>query len=134
MTHPNQIPSAFDLLDLAEEFFQAFKDLPLGEKMHSWPRYFLLCHAIELVLKAFLATRGVDDKQLKRYGHGLSDLLVSSKKQGLKIGILALGELECLDEAHSELWSRYPRKVAKPVFLIENFEVYASELFRAVRA
>lgn len=82
--------------------------------------------------------RGVDERRLRKdYGHSLSKLLIDAKNEGLQIGILTLGtleQLEQLDEAHSEFWSRYPRKVKKPVFLIENFESYAAEIFRAVNA
>jgi hypothetical protein len=35
------------------------------------PIYFLYRHGIELVLKAFLKSRGVDDKKLKSFGHRL---------------------------------------------------------------
>jgi hypothetical protein len=43
-----------DLLNLAREYRQAYYDLRQVRPI-SWPRYFLFCHSIELVLKAYLA-------------------------------------------------------------------------------
>jgi hypothetical protein len=55
-------------LELTEEFYKAFRDLP--EKGPSgipvnWPRYFALCHATELALKAFLLAHGWFDRQTR---------------------------------------------------------------------
>jgi hypothetical protein len=49
---------ALDYLGRAEDFFEAFCDLPENYPPRSWPRYFMLCHAIELSLKAYLAAQG----------------------------------------------------------------------------
>jgi hypothetical protein len=51
---------ALDMLERAEEFLEAFRQLPPpARRWISWPRYFLLCHSVELGLKAFLVSRGV---------------------------------------------------------------------------
>jgi hypothetical protein len=42
-----------DHLRLAEDFLQAYVDLPIRLPPQSWPRYLMLCHAVELALKAF---------------------------------------------------------------------------------
>ena len=54
---------AHDALDRAEEFFKAYTQLPPlpWGRWISWPRYFLLCHSVEIGLKAFLAWRGVPE-------------------------------------------------------------------------
>jgi len=39
------------------------------------PRYFLLCHAIELGIKAFLKYKGASHDDLKKIGHDLEHLL-----------------------------------------------------------
>ena len=55
-------------LQLAEEFYKAFRDLPpegpSGVPVN-WPRYFALCHATELALKAFLLAHGWTDQQIR---------------------------------------------------------------------
>ena len=55
-TYPDHF-RPLDFLELAEEFYQAFHDLP-ARLPPSWPRYFMLCHAIELAPKAYLAQHG----------------------------------------------------------------------------
>jgi hypothetical protein len=63
----NPVIYAFEALDRAEEFFEAFGQLPPLPRGRwiSWPRYFLLCHAVEIGLKAFLAARGVSVGELR---------------------------------------------------------------------
>src|SRR5262249_29350948 len=56
----------YDYLHRAGLFYRAFCDLPEpGDPLWDWPRYFMLCHAIELALKAYLAYRGATYRQLK---------------------------------------------------------------------
>jgi hypothetical protein len=130
---PHTILLALDYLQRAEDFIGAFRALPPGNPP-SWPRYFLLCHAIELALKAFLISRGISSRMLKSaaFRHNLKQLLSEAVNLGLPLGLLARTELEHLDNAHAEFWPRYPRPHAKPVFVIDPFAPYADELLRAV--
>jgi hypothetical protein len=48
MSYPQDL-LPFKVLKRAEEFVQAYRDLPKTPPP-SWPRYFLFCHAIELAL------------------------------------------------------------------------------------
>jgi hypothetical protein len=107
--------------------------LPEG-RSPSWPRYFLLCHAIELALKAYLVRHGHITAKLKSgaFGHKLDKLLTKAVDLGLPLGVSARGEIELLNEAHAENWPRYPKEESKPVFVIEQFEPHAVELLRAV--
>src|SRR5262245_22841692 len=125
-----------ELFARAEEFFQAYKDLP-KRAPPSWPRYFLLCQAAELALKAYLVWRGVSVRDLMKHEirHSLKGLMTQAIDSGLAIGPLARGEIELLDEAHAKHWPRYPRpdeEVGKPLFVIDYFEAYVGELLRAV--
>ena len=45
------------LFQRAMEFKNAYRAVPETPPF-SWPRYFLLCHSIELTLKAYLALHG----------------------------------------------------------------------------
>lgn len=40
----------YEFLERAEEFYQAYRPSPRSPP--SWPRYFMLCHSIEVALKA----------------------------------------------------------------------------------
>jgi hypothetical protein len=125
---------SLDALERAEEFYEAFRQLPPPPgRWISWPRYHLLCHAIELGLKAFLSSRGVTILKLRAaFGHKIGPLMKQAVSEGLKIGPLGASQIMLLDEAHTKHWPRYPREDGGPVFAIETFEPYARELLRAV--
>ena len=128
------MPEYLNLLELAEDFYDAFHKLPEDNpKGISWPRYFLLCHTIELALKAFLSPR-MSDKELKssKIRHNIDLLMREAMAKGLNIGDLTAREIVLLNEAHSEYWNRYPQKVCKPVFVIDQFEAHVVELLKAV--
>jgi hypothetical protein len=117
-----------DFLERAEEFYQAYRDLPITPPP-SWPRYFMLCHSIELALKAYLTARGYSPTELRgEFGHDLTRLLTEAVSAGLPLGVLSRSEIEPLDEAHRKFWARYPNEIGKPVFVIDGFETYAREL------
>jgi hypothetical protein len=102
-------------LELAEEFYQAFRDLPPDGPSGipvSWPRYFALCHATELALKAFLLAHGWTDQQTKdvAFRHNISNLMAASISLGLKISQAMRADIELLSEAHKKFWPRYPRE------------------------
>ena len=46
-------------------------------------RYYLVCHAIELALKALLRARGSSDKDIRNLSHDLNDCLVRARANGL---------------------------------------------------
>lgn len=129
--NPHQL--AIDYFTLAKDYLRAFREMP-PHAPPDWPRYFMLCHAIELALKAYLALRGVSDAELKSraFRHDFENCLTGAIARGLPLGPLAAAEIERLKTAHLEYWARYPRREAgQPVYTIEQFEVYAQELFDA---
>jgi len=135
MTVPDNPVYYLEALDRADVFYGAFLQLRPEETItKSWPRYFLLCHAIELALDAFLASRGVKPKDLQnpRFGHKIEPLMNDAIKRGLKIDTSAADAIKRLDEAHRNYWARYPRLESGPIFVIEEFEPYVVELLRAV--
>ena len=123
----------FDYLERAEQFYEAFGDLP-KRPPPSWPRYFMLCHAIELALKAYLAAHGATAQQLKnsKFKHNLTALLSEAINKGLSLSASAQKDIKDLEEAHQKYWHRYPKEDGKPVFVIEQFEAAARELLTNV--
>jgi hypothetical protein len=122
-----------EYLDRSGEFFHAYKALP-ATPPPSWPRYFMLCHAIELALRAYVAgRRGLTQTQLyNEFRHDLKDLLTEAISLGLSISSAAQQGITLLDEAHTKYWPRYPREDGGPVWVIDHFEPYAAELLEAV--
>ena len=80
---PDRLPlvTALDFLGRADEFWLAYRDLP-KRAPPGWPRYFLLCHSIELALKAYLALRGVSVRDLRdtKLRHDIKALLTDEQK------------------------------------------------------
>jgi hypothetical protein len=62
--------TAFEHLAYADQFYQTFYKAPTFHPSISWPRYFLLCHSIELALKAYLAKLGATPQHLKQWERG----------------------------------------------------------------
>jgi hypothetical protein len=120
------------LFQRAREFEQAYHAVPSAPL--SWPRYFLLCHSIELALKAFLTFHGESETDLKLIGHDLKKLLKQAERCGLKLTPDTQDAIKRLARAHREHWARYPNDDIQRVYVIEQFEKNAAELFERVRA
>ena len=121
------------LWDRAVDFETAYRALP-ETPPPSWPRYFLLSHAIELALKSFLAAHGKRASDLKDLGHDLKKLVKEAVNRGLVLEPRTREDIELLSNAHTRHWARYPKEDGEPVIVIEAFETSASELFQRVRA
>jgi hypothetical protein len=124
-------------LELAEEFYKAFRDLPQNGPSGipvNWPRYFALCHATELALKAILLAHGWSDQQIKDvvFRHNIFNLMSEAIRLGLKISPVARSDFDLLSEAHKEFWPRYPRQTGGSVYIIDRFEKSFVELLTAV--
>lgn len=120
------------VFDRAAEFERAYHALP-PTPPPSWPRYFLLCHSIELALKAWLMLHGKSAAKLqKKFGHDLEKLLKHAEQCGLQLTPDTQEAIKCLAEAHIKYWARYPKEDANPVFVIEQFEWNVTELLQKV--
>jgi len=79
---------AGELLKRGRSYHEAFQILAQrNEPGLSYPAYFLLAHAIEVVLKSYLATKGVTKKQLrhKPLGHDIDYIFSECERHGLVI-------------------------------------------------
>ena len=134
MTDPYTfLPSEY--LGYAEQFHDAFHELAERHPNASWPRYFLLCHSIELALKAFLLHRGATLDELKDRGlrHKLDKLVTEAVAKGLPLKQETQNGIRALTDAHSEFWHRYPKAEGlREFFTIEQFAPAAYELLNAV--
>jgi hypothetical protein len=102
----------------ADDFVSAARSAPKPKSPKFQPaRLYLVCHAIELTLKAFLSLRGfslqaLSDSQL---GHDLRKLLSQAREHGL-LGMVdlpteMLAEIERASEYYSEKVFEYPALV-----------------------
>src|ERR1700730_1682276 len=64
-------------------FTQAGKSLSNEVKVFG-PRYHLLCHAFELLLKSYILASGGDQSELRAIGHKLNDALARAKELGFQ--------------------------------------------------
>jgi hypothetical protein len=73
------------LWQYAEAYLKAAKAVPLPDVPYEPTRYFLVCHSIELGLKAFLSVQGATMLQLSEnaYGHNLDALLKAAEGERL---------------------------------------------------
>ncbi|MBB3572027.1 hypothetical protein [Rhizobium sp. BK491] len=110
----------------ANDFYCACRVLPDFNRafMPMWPQHTLFGHAIELVLKAFLLSRGVDVKELKNgYGHQLEKLHALAVELALPRDDRIVRMIGFLDEPHRTARARYPnpRDHEKPIATVEQF-------------
>jgi hypothetical protein len=99
------------------------------------PRYFLLCHTIELILKAYIASRRrITADELKTFfGYDLIKLLEEAIRLGLSVSPSMENDIEKLIEARSE-YVTHPMEAANRVLVIEYLvERDIDQLFKAVR-
>jgi hypothetical protein len=125
-----------DHLNFAQDFYRAFHAIPRDHPPRSWPRYFMLCHAAELALKAYLFSQGAKPKELRAHDvrHSLKELLKRATSKGLSLSAKAQTDIGLLDQAHKEFWNRYPKEDwTAPVYVIEQFEPAVGELLEQVR-
>jgi hypothetical protein len=131
MAYPQSIfLTPFELLERAEAFWTYRKSSP------NKPRYFLLYHAVELVFKAYIASRRpiTEDEVKKTFGHDLTKLVDEAIRLGLTINPSVQSDIEKFSEAHTEYLARYPKEAANRVLVIDYFaDRQVEELFKAVR-
>ncbi len=71
------------LRNYAADFLAAAEAFQAPEHRFSPVRYYLICHSIELSLKAFLVTAGYKKKDRKRLNHDVVKALEAAEGNGL---------------------------------------------------
>lgn len=72
---------------LANEYFSSADTLLMADNRKIVPLLFLQCHAIELALKSFLVSAGVDKSELRHMGHDLLRCMEKARELGLRISL-----------------------------------------------
>ncbi|KLK92853.1 hypothetical protein AA309_12060 [Microvirga vignae] len=104
---------AGELHKAARSYIGAARKLEQGRQQFLSPRYFLLCHGLELGLKAFLAANGDRWSMLMGLGH---DLNASYKRAQVEYGFqpaepLLNKVIELMSPEHKKQLFRYPGTV-----------------------
>jgi len=81
----DQSISARGLLNYAQEYYNGYKiiynEAPRSVKYFN-VKYYLLCHALELAMKAWLFYKGYSIKKLESLGHDLDKIAPALQKTG----------------------------------------------------
>ena len=117
--------SPFIFVIYAEDFYKASVAYN-PQRPFSPVKYFLLCHSIELSLKAYLLLKGVtrEEIQQKSLGHNLSNILAKCEKLAVR-GIVQFSESQKLIISELNKW--YSRKGFE-YFELENLTSGTSKL------
>ena len=130
--HPALYPEWW--LALASQYLDAYHSLP-KPRQHvppCWPKYFLLGHSVELVLKGFLGRKGVPEEKIEHFKHNIRPLLKEATTLGLRLPRKERALIARLDDIHAEHWARYPKNHSAPTIVIGQYEPAVDMLFRAV--
>jgi hypothetical protein len=104
-------------------------------RSHQRPSNIRLCHTIELILKAYIASRrGITSGELKELSEtDLTKILDQAMRLGLTVSPSIERDIEKLIEARAE-YLAHPSEAANRVLVSEYFvERDIDELFKAVR-
>lgn len=101
-------PSPIVFAQHAEEFLAAAqREETVKPTTISMPAYFLVAHAIELGLKAYLLTLGQDEKALRRIGHDLGKALNKALEMGLRdVSSFRPDEEDCVRWINEHYWRK----------------------------
>jgi hypothetical protein len=115
------------LLDRARQFRQVAVSLhDMDGPEPNWPKWFLVTHAIELTIKAYIESRK-DSAAIRPSGpepanHDLVALYNYAVDYGLTRDPIVTKDLPHLSELHEVHYARYPQLQAKPVALIAQYD------------
>jgi HEPN domain len=125
---------AHNYLDDAEVYLSAAKQLT-EDPSHFSPKYFLLSHAIELAIKAYILAKGGSERETKKIKHDLDAALVRAVELGLQPSTGLQKIVQHIAPAHRDYSFRYSNQ-AWTHFLpnTDSFEGTVAELIKQVSA
>ena len=108
-------------------------DIENGEPF--WPKWFLVTHALELAIKAYIVSRedlGLPAPTTKPANHDLVGLYEKAILWGLNRNPVVMSGLPHLSELHQSHYARYPQDRVIPAALIAQFDDLTDQLLADV--
>lgn len=102
------------------------------------PALYLLAHSLELHFKAFLISKGIEEKELKKheFGHNLTSCLKLCKTHGLynhlSFSLSQVRQIIKINRYYQEKQLEYFTATAKQFGSIENFQTIVNQTSRAI--
>jgi hypothetical protein len=127
---------ALRYLDRARQFRRAammHSDIENGQPF--WPKWFLITHALELAIKAYIVSReelGLPPPPTEPANHDLVGLYEKAVLWGLSRNPLVMSGLPHLSELHQSHYARYPQGKVIPAALIAQFDDLTDQLLADV--
>jgi hypothetical protein len=120
----------------AQSYFHSATVLDAMEDglVHIAPIYFLLCHTIELLLKAYLLSNGVDARELQKshIRHQLKELGKASQDKGLNLSEHSIAIIDMLAPHHENHSFRYRKTGFKSFPLPSEIRKAIAEVLQTV--
>ncbi|WP_439370842.1 HEPN domain-containing protein [Bradyrhizobium sp. DASA03120] len=125
---------ADNYLDDAEAYLSAAKQLT-ADLSHFSPKYFLLSHAIELAIKAYILAKGGCERETKRIRHDLDAALARALELGLQPSEDLQKLVQRVAPAHRDYSFRYSSEPWTHILpSADSFENTVAELINQVSA
>ena len=121
----------------ARQFRRVAMPLPdMDSAEPNWPKWFLITHAIELTIKAYIHSREELNVPAPTApvpaNHDLVALYDYAVSYGLKRDPEVTKDLPHLSELHQQHYARYPQEAVKPVALIAQYDDLIDRLIEEV--
>jgi hypothetical protein len=133
------LPSAIEALrylDRARQFRRAgTKHVDIENGQPFWPKWFLITHALELAIKAYIVSReklSLPSPTKEPANHDLVGLYEKAVLWGLTRNPLVMSGLPHLSELHQSHYARYPQDNVIPAALIAQFDDLTDQLLADV--
>lgn len=123
------------LIRYAWDYFKSFeilqKEIPKEIEKYE-VKYYLLCHSIELGMKAYLREKGYSRKQLLKLGHDLEKIIGQLHKEGVVIDIDSINRTFILNDYYNKKMFEYPQTGYKSMPSLKHMEDYVKLLLDMV--
>ncbi len=123
------------LIKYAWDYFKSFEDLhekhPKSVERYE-VKYYLLCHAIELAMKAFLHEKGYTRKQLSDIGHDLEKLIQELRSKEVLMDVGSMTRAFTANQYYKTKQFEYPQTGYKELPNLDDMQSSAKLLLNMV--